>query len=234
VVYERRGTFVPNDREFKKRLLAGALSERFGLALLEGDAVAAERVVRDAFEDEMPYALIHDAIVAPALHRIGKLWERGEIGVAHEHLATELSLRVLALLRELFGVERRRAEHRVMLAAVEGEHHIVALQMAADLLEDAGYETVMLGPDVPVAALADIVAEHRPAIVAFTLTMSSAALRLPTTVEAIESVSPATAIIVGGRGAQPRLPSPAGLAFSSTVVEVVELADALVRRPELN
>src|SRR3954469_21325522 len=94
VADERRGTFVPNDREFKKRLLAGALSDRFGLALLEGDAVSAERVVRDAFEDEMPYAMIHDAIVAPALQRIGKLWELGEIGVAHEHLATQISLRV--------------------------------------------------------------------------------------------------------------------------------------------
>src|SRR3954447_2733430 len=136
-LYGRRGTFVPNDREFRKRLVAGALSERFGLALLEGDAVAAERVVRDAFDDELPYALIHDAVVAPALHRIGKLWERGEIGVAHEHLATQISLRVLALLRELFGVARRRSEKRVMLAAVEGEQHVVALQMVGDLLEDA-------------------------------------------------------------------------------------------------
>lgn len=225
---------MPNDREFKKRVLAESLSERFGLALLEGDAVTAEMVVRDAFDEEMPYALIHDAIVAPALQRIGTLWERGEIGVAHEHLATQISLRVLALLRELFGVARRRSEHRVMLAAVEGEEHVVALQMAGDLLEDAGYEVVMLGPDVPVGVLEEIVREHRPEIVCFTLTMASAARHLPRAVEAVQSANPEVGVIVGGSAGPGRLPEPAGLAFVTTVVDVVEVADALVRRPQLN
>jgi methanogenic corrinoid protein MtbC1 len=225
---------VPNDRDFKRRMLAESLSERFGLTLLEGDAVGAEQVARDAVDEGMPYALIHDAIVAPALHRIGKLWERGEIGVAHEHLATQISLRVLALLRELFGVARRRADLRVMLAAVEGEHHVVALQMAGDLLEDAGYEVVMLGPDVPVSVLEEIVSEHQPAIVAFTLTMASAALKLPGAVEAVQSANPTAGVIVGGHAARGRLPEPAGLAFTTSVTEVVDVADALVRRPQLN
>jgi methanogenic corrinoid protein MtbC1 len=225
---------VPNDREFKRRLLAEALSERFGLTLLDGDAVAAELVVRDAFDEGFPYALIHDAVVAPALYRIGTLWERGEISVAHEHLATQISLRVLALLRELFRVATQRAEHRVMLAAVEGEHHVVALQMAADLLDYAGYESIMLGPDVPVAVLADIVSEHTPSIVAFTLTMSAAAIQLPRAVAAIEDANPQAAVIVGGRGAAGRLPEPAGIAFATSVADVVDVADALVRRPQLN
>jgi methanogenic corrinoid protein MtbC1 len=214
--------------------LAPALSDRFAQALLEGDAVTAELVVRAAYDDEMPYAQIHDRIVAPGLHRIGELWERGEIGVAHEHLATQISLRVLALLRELFGVARRRAEHRVILAAVEGEQHVVALQMAGDLLEDAGYEVAMLGPDVPVAVLQEIILEHRPSIVGFSLTMSSCVPNLVRGVEAVASANPATAIMVGGRSARSRVPEPDGLAVASTVVEVVEVADALVHRPHLN
>jgi methanogenic corrinoid protein MtbC1 len=225
---------VPNDREFRKRLVAGALSERFGLALLEGDAVAAERVVRDAFDDELPYALIHDAIVAPALHRIGKLWERGEIGVAHEHLATQISLRVLALLRELFGVARRRSEKRVMLAAVEGEQHVVALQMVGDLLEDAGYEIVMLGPDVPVDVLEEIVIEHRPAVVGFSVTMTCYAPNLARAVDAVAAASPATGVMIGGRAVRPAGPSAAGVTVTSSVVDVVDVADALIQRPQLN
>ena len=215
-------------------MLKEALSERFARALLEGDAVTAELVARVAYDEEMPYAQIHEAIVAPAMHQIGRLWERGEIGVAHEHLATQISLRVLALLRELFGVARRRSEHRVMLAAVEGEQHIVALQMAGDLLEDAGYEVAMLGPDVPVHVLQDITLEHRPSIVGFSLTMSTCVPNLARAVEAVVSASPATAIMVGGRAARSRVPEPDGLAVVSTVVDVVEAADALVHRPHLN
>lgn len=225
---------MPNDREFKKRVLAQALSESFGLALIEGEGGTAERVVRDAFDEGLPYELIHDAVVAPALHRIGKLWERGEISVAHEHLATQISLRVLALLRELFRVAHTRSDYRVMLAAMEGEHHVVALSMAADLLEYAGYESILLGPDVPTSVLEDIVREHSPAIVAFTLTMPAAAINLPRAVTAIEAANPKAGIIVGGRGAVGRLPEPAGIAFTSSVAEVVDVADALVRRPQLN
>ena len=225
---------MSNDREFQRRMLAESLSESFGLALIEGDAFAAEMLVRDAFDEGLPYGLINDAVVAPALHRIGELWERGEIGVAHEHLATQISLRVLALLRELFRVVTKRADHRVMLAALEGEHHVVALQMAADLLEYAGYESVMLGPDVPAEVLEDIVREHTPSIVAFTLTMSAAAINLPRSLTAIQAANPQAGVIVGGRAAASRLPVPAGIEFTSSVAEVVDVADALVRRPQLN
>src|SRR5215212_2690681 len=215
-------------------MLAESLSESFGLALIEGDAFAAEMLARDAFDEGLPYGLINDAIVAPALHRIGVLWERGEISVAHEHLATQISLRVLALLRELFRVVTKRADHRVMLAALEGEHHVVALQMAADLLEYSGYESVMLGPDVPAEVLEDIVREHTPSIVAFTLTMSAAAINLPRSLAAIQAANPQAGVIVGGRAAASRLPVPAGIEFTSSVADVVDVADALVRRPQLN
>lgn len=222
------------DRELHRRLLAEALSERFGLALLEGDAAAAERAVREAFDEELAYAVIHDRVVAPAMHRIGLLWERGEIGVGHEHIATQISLRTLALLRELFRVARGRGDHRVMLAAVEGEHHVMGLNMAADLLEDAGYDVVMLGPDVPTSALGDVVEEHRPEIVAFTVTMSAALAQLSSAVGVVSDASPATAVIVGGNRGRGRVADPHGVAFCRSVVDVVETADALVRRPGLN
>ena len=223
-----------NDRELHRRLLAESLSERFGLALIEGDAEAAERAVREAYDEELPYGLIHHGVIAPAMYKIGLLWERGEIGVGHEHLATQIALRVLAMLRELFRVTRGRSEHRVMLAAVQGEHHVVALQMASDLLEDAGYDVVLLGPDVPTKALAEIVAEHRPQIVALSVTMLSAAAELPRVVESVAAASAVTGIIVGGGRGRVRLPDPHDLAFVDSVIDVVEAADALVRRPGLN
>lgn len=225
---------MANSREFKWRMLAESLSERYGLALLDGDARDAERVVKEAVEEGLPYALIHDAVVAPALHRIGALWERGEIGVAHEHLATQISLRVLALLREVFRVTRGRSRYRVMLAAVQGEQHIVGLQMAADLLDDAGYDTVMLGPDVPTAVLGEIVSDHRPQIVAFTITMSAAMAQLSGAARAVEEAAPGTGIIIGSHAGRVRLPEMYGMTFATSVVDVVEIADRLVKRPQFN
>src|ERR1044071_9252313 len=83
-------------------------------ALLAGDEVAAETAVREAMEAALGTAEIDDEIIAPALWLVGELWERGDISVADEHLATEISLRVLALQREARRVASSRAGRRVI------------------------------------------------------------------------------------------------------------------------
>src|SRR5215218_11249646 len=119
-----------------EQLLAD-LGRAYARALLAGDEVGAEHAVRDAIDARLSTAEIDDEIIAPALWLIGRLWARGEISVADEHLATEISLRVLALQREARRTTSEREGHKVLLAAPEGEAHIVALQMVANLLRDA-------------------------------------------------------------------------------------------------
>ena len=117
------------------------------------DEAAAEIAIREAIEAGLDTAQIDDEIIAPALWHVGDLWQRGEISVADEHLATEISIRVLALQREAQPVAHSRGEHRVVLAAPAGELHIVALRMVDNLLRNAGYDVAMLGSDVPTEAL---------------------------------------------------------------------------------
>ena len=76
------------------------IGNAYARAVLAGDEVAAELAIRDAIEAKLTTAEIDEEIIAPALWLVGRLWERGEISVAEEHLATEISLRVLALQRE--------------------------------------------------------------------------------------------------------------------------------------
>jgi B12 binding domain len=70
----------------------------------------AEIAIREATDAGLGTAEIDDAIIAPALWLVGELWERGEISVADEHIATEISIRVLALEREAQRVVEARAE----------------------------------------------------------------------------------------------------------------------------
>ena len=119
------------------------LSRAYAGALLRGDQIEAEVAVREAMAAKLSTAEIDDEIIAPALWLVGELWERGEISVADEHIATEISIRVLALQREAQRVAQARGVHRVMLAAPAGELHVVALRMIGNLLRDAGYHVVM-------------------------------------------------------------------------------------------
>ena len=214
--------------------MAEALSDRFGLALLAGDAAAAEEVAQEAIELTVGEAMLYDLVVGPAMHRIGQLWAAGEIGVAHEHLATQITTRVLVLAHELAGLPAHRAEQRVMFAAVEGEQHVLGLEMAAKLLESAGYEVLSLGADVPTSALQAIVSEHHPALFALSATMPEAGDRVPAAVDAVTGAGEDVGLILGGASVPPSLGLGARVVVEPSVAGVVDAADGLVRRAGLN
>ena len=220
--------------EFHKRVLAESLSEQFGLALLAGDSDTAEEVAREALELRFSEAMLYDLVIGPAMHRIGRLWATGEIGVGHEHLATQIATRVLVLAHEAAGVAARRAGHRAMLAAAEGEQHVVALDMVAKLLESAGYEVLTLGADVPTDDLPVLVADHSPALFALSATMPEAGERIPAAADAIIEANPAIGLILGGVSVPPMLMPDPRVVVERSVVGVVDAADRLLRRAGLN
>ncbi len=215
-------------------MLAESLSDQFGLALLAGDSAGAEQVARDALEVTLGETMLYDLVVGPAMHRIGELWAAGEIGVGQEHLATQIATQVLALAHEVAELSARRAKHRVMLAAAEGEYHVIALDMAAKLLESAGYEVLTLGADVPTNALADIVADHDPALFVLSATMPEAGERVPAAIDAVTAAGGDIGLILGGVSIPRSLVVGPRVVVEPTVAGVVEAADALVRRAGLN
>jgi methanogenic corrinoid protein MtbC1 len=210
------------------------LGRAYAAALLTGDEVAAEQAIRDAIDVNLSTADIDDQIIAPALWLIGDLWERGEITVADEHLATEISLRVLALQREVRRVVRSRGDHRVMLAAPSGERHVVALRMIANLLREAGYDVLMLGADVPANALALAARHHEPHVVCLSSTMAGGGDQVLIAIHEVQRECPATGFVLGGRGLASRVPARPGIDVCERVAEVVDAVDAIVKRAGLN
>jgi MerR family transcriptional regulator, light-induced transcriptional regulator len=212
----------------------GELGRAYAAALLAGDEIAAEITIREAMEARLSTAVIDDEIIAPALWLVGELWERGEITVADEHLATEISLRVLALQREAGRVARGRAGHSVMLAAPAAELHVVALRMAGNLLRDAGYHVVMLGAAVPPEALRAAAGRHRPDVVCLSSTMRGGGDQVLIAMYEVQDEWPAASFVVGGRGLTSRVQARPGVEVCRRVSEVVEAVDAMVKRAGLN
>ena len=129
---------------------------------------------------------------------VGDLWERGEISVADEHLATEITVRVLALQREAERVAVARAANRVMLATPEGEQHVVALRMTRNLLREAGYDVLMLGAEVPPRDLAAAAARYEPDVICLSATMPGATDRVLVAIDEVQETRPGAAFVVGG------------------------------------
>ena len=224
----QRGPDEPTDDRIKE--LANAFVE----ALLAGDEVGAEITVREAMDVGLSSAEIDEEMIAPALWLVGELWERGKISVAEEHLATEIALRVLALQREAQRVVRSRLGRRVMLATPTGELHVVALRMVENLLRGAGYDVVMLGPDVPAKALGDVARRLRIDVVCMSLTMPGRRSEILSAIDNVRLVLPTAGFVVGGRGLTDEAHRRPVVHVCNRVSEVVEVVDATVQRSSLN
>ena len=173
----------------------------FAHALMMGDEIGAEMAIREAMDAKASTADIDELIIAPALWLVGDLWERGEITVADEHLATEIAIRVLALQREAQRLAVSRGGQREMLATPEGELHVVALRMIGDLLREAGYDVMMLGANVPARDLGASAGRYQADVVCMSSTLpggmeTGSGSRSTRSSGAV----PEAGFVVGGRG----------------------------------
>ena len=229
---------VPGDpHEWARRRalrLAAALQQAYAEALLAGDPRAAEAVIREAIDGGLDEAMIDDHVIGPSLVLVGDLWADGELSVVEEHLATSISRRVITLQREAFRVARQRSSLRVVLAAVQGEQHVVGLEMAANLILHAGYDVRLLGADVPVAQLPAAVQRHRPVVVGLTTASAITTANALAAIELLRETGAGCGIVVGGRGADDRWTHRGDLVVCQHVSDAVAHVDALVQRARHN
>jgi hypothetical protein len=165
------------------------------------------------------------------MRSIGELWERNRVSVAEEHLASAICHEVAGrVFWRALGAQPRSLQ-RVMMAAVQGEQHVLGLRLAGDVLEGAGYDVLYLGADVPLQALLDACRIHRPDVLGFTVSMS---LHVPTMIWEIAELNKLDQpprVMTGGRAAA----SAVTQGLSAPVVEhcdqVLEVIERMLTAP---
>ena len=126
---------------------AGAVDRLFA-HLQVGDEPAARDLVLGLVLGAPSLAGVFDDVVAPAFHRIGQAWERGELEVYREHRAVEIAMRILRELRGLLAHAPADAP-RAIGATLEGDPYTLAITMAELVLREAGSARRMPGPEPP-------------------------------------------------------------------------------------
>lgn len=210
---------------------AALLAARFADALTAGDGHRAEAIALEARSSGLSIAAVHGRVITPAMNIIGDLWERGEISVAEEHLATVICHRVLAALhgtiRGLPGIARGN----VLLATPAGQRHALGLRMVADVLEAAGYAVTHLGADVPADALRHAVRRYEPDALGLSLTMPEGVASLEEAIDAAREVRPDLPILLGGRAVPADLLG-AGIHQAQDIESVAAALEQMLDRDE--
>lgn len=167
------------------------------VALLAGDERAADEVFRQAVALGADPALMARDLVQPALDGVGDLWERGEIGVAEEHLATALVSRTF-LMRAACEQAPPLGAPRLVLTCLAGEFHELGARLAAEIGRREGWQVELLGANVPRDSALEYIALRKPEAVGLSLSLAGHVAEAAAMVRRIRTVTPLSKILAGG------------------------------------
>jgi methanogenic corrinoid protein MtbC1 len=167
------------------------------MALLSGDESGVEEAFRKASGRGADLAVLARDLIAPALDEVGRMWHRGEVSVAEEHLATALVSRAVAR-RSAPLPEPPLGAPRLLLSCLAGEFHELGVKIVAEVARMAGWQAEMLGANTPRECAIRFIALHRPEAVGLSLALAAHLAECGKTVDEIRRASPETKIVVGG------------------------------------
>jgi methanogenic corrinoid protein MtbC1 len=139
-------------------------------SLLEHDLHAAMKIGEKEFSRELDPRDFYENIARPAMYKIGRGWEKGELSVAQEHLATAMVQTIVANLQGK-SLKTDYGRGRVLVASVAGELHDLGARMFAHSLSNDDWEVSFLGANTPINNLIGMAREVKPTFVGLSLVM---------------------------------------------------------------
>jgi excisionase family DNA binding protein len=133
---------------------AATWQARLQARMLRGDVEGSWQVIEAAMASGFDPSEVYLQLLAPSLHEIGASWQSGSVSIDQEHLASTVAATLIGRLSPRF-VHPGRKKGVVIVAMPPGERHGLGVAMLADILADAGYDVLNLGPDTPTSSFID-------------------------------------------------------------------------------
>ncbi len=175
------------------------MQQIFTALLLNGDHKGCLKLVEQSITTPSQLQHFYEHVVKYALYNIGTLWERNEISVAEEHLATAIVVRITSFLYCRF-VGTPQTKGTAVVSTAPNEFHEVGARMVADMLELDGWDVTYLGANTPPEELTKFLKQKQPFLLALSVATAlnlEKAQSLITVVKNTPELS-ATRILVGG------------------------------------
>ncbi|MBF0377770.1 MAG: cobalamin-dependent protein [Desulfamplus sp.] len=211
------------------------LKNAFQSALLDGNHREALALAQDSIKNDLKLQDFYLHIVQPSMYEIGMMWEKAEISVAQEHLASAIVGRIMANIS--MGKDSSNGKDidigRAIVTASPNEFHEIGAWMIADTLEQDGWDVRYLGANMPKEDLLLFVKSFIPDLLAISVTMP---FNITYVKEAIAKIRDDNElkhikVIVGGRvfNETPKLWQSTGAdGFAANLEEAKNLAKKLV------
>jgi methanogenic corrinoid protein MtbC1 len=208
------------------------LALRYVALCLEGKPEEARALVLRELDGALTPAAAYTQVLLAAEREIGQLWHVGDLSIAEEHLVSESTRELMALIVAKHAPPRPLGPS-LIAASVAGNAHDLGLRAVADLFRIAGWRCLYLGANVPAEDLGRAAETFDVELVVLNATLSTQLKPLGEAIETIRRLAPRRKILVGGLafGGLPDLWQQLGAdAHAPTIEGAVAVGAALVQR----
>lgn len=148
----------------------------------------------------LPRTRLLEQLLVPLMHRVGDLWQEGELRPVHEHLASAVVRSFVGSLRSAY--RPNPSAPRIVCTTPHGQRHEMGVLLAALTAASEGWDVTYLGPDLPADEIAAAVADRQARAVALSLTYPPDDPQMVHELPRLDRLmEPQVALLVGGRAA---------------------------------
>ncbi|CAN5852323.1 MerR family transcriptional regulator [soil metagenome] len=171
------------------------------VAMVDLDEEAFDKVITTAIL-QMGFERTMQDLVYPFFHKIGILWQTGNINPAHEHFVSNLVRQKLIVAIDGQVLRRREQVSRYLLFLPEGELHELALLYMCYLLRSRHQQVLYLGQNLPFPDLLLAAGKFQPDYVCTVMTTNPGREDVQEYIHALSSRLPDCTTYVYGFQAQ--------------------------------
>lgn len=164
--------------------------------LIEGNKDRCSEIVKDLLDKGVGLKEIYVELYQKSLYRIGKLWDKNEISVPEEHLATQI---IEVLLNKFTPAVTTVSQNKAVVTCIDKEFHEIGAKMVANIFELNGWKTFYLGASVPLRELTKFINGTDPQIIALSWSLYLNLARFLETIDTLTKLFPTKKILVGGQ-----------------------------------
>lgn len=175
--------------------------ERLIELLRRNDVIGYRRLLSDAIAFLAPSDVVC-TVIGPVMREIGARWERGELSIFQEHMATAVTRQLL--LTAAGSWRGAQSSQRLIFTTLEGDLHEIGILCAWYITTASNFDAVYLGPNLPNAEIAQAAKVFKADAVVISLSSCERAAQQVKTIERLHKLLKGTAALwVGGPAHHP-------------------------------
>lgn len=168
-------------------------------AVFKGLREETGRITIELLKENSEIEIINNYLI-PALDRVGKMYENGEIFLPQLIKSATASQEAFEIIKKIIAGDDQKniSKGTIVMATVKGDIHDIGKNIVKVILENYGYKVIDLGRDVDIEKIADTVKKNNIKLLGLSALMTTTLISMEKTIKRVKKVAPDCKIMVGG------------------------------------